>query len=79
MNRVIRIRTKNIAIGDENTCDRFFDAPRTNHRFIGEIHTIGDSFIPNARRDYFVENNTCLQFEEITNSDFQISRILKID
>jgi hypothetical protein len=67
----IRIRTKNIAIGDENTCDKFFDAPRTNHRFIGEIHTIGDSFIPNARRDYFVENNTCLQFEEITKMIFE--------
>lgn len=71
----IRIRTKNIAIGDENTCDKFFGAPRTNHRFIGEIHTIGDSFIPNARRDYFVENNTCLQFEEMTKAIFKLENL----
>lgn len=69
--RGIRIRTKNIAIGDESTCGKFFDASRTNHRFIGEIHTLGDSFIPNARRDYFVENNTCLQFEEMTKMIFE--------
>jgi len=71
----IRIRTKNIAIGDENTCDKFFDAPRTNHRFIGEIHTLGDSFIPNARRDYFVENNTCAQFEEATKEIFKVENL----
>jgi molecular chaperone HtpG len=71
----IRIRTKNIAIGDEFTCDRFFEASRTNHRFIGEIHTIGDSFIPNARRDYFVENNTCLQFAEMTKEIFESANL----
>lgn len=62
--RGIRIRTKNIGIGDESTCKKFFDAERTNLRFIGEIHTISESFVPNARRDYFTENNTLKQFEE---------------
>jgi molecular chaperone HtpG len=62
--RGIRIRTKNIAIGDESTCKRFFDAERTNLRFIGEIHTLSDDFIPNARRDYFNENATYQQFEK---------------
>ncbi|BEV05945.1 ATP-binding protein [Chryseobacterium gambrini] len=62
--RGIRIRTKNIAIGDETTCNRFFDQERTNQRFIGEIHTVSNGFIPNARRDYFTENTTCLQFEK---------------
>ena len=62
--RGIRIRTKNIAIGDESTCKRFFDSERTNLRFIGEIHTLSAGFIPNARRDYFNENNTCQQFEK---------------
>lgn len=62
--RGIRIRTKNIALGDESTCKRFFDAERTNLRFIGEIHTINEGFVPNARRDYFNENSTCQQFEE---------------
>lgn len=62
--RGIRIRTKNIGIGDESTCKKFFDSERTNLRFIGEIHTISDGFVPNARRDYFTENNTLKQFEK---------------
>lgn len=60
----IRIRTKNITIGDKTTCNRFFDQDRTNQRFIGEIHTLSDGFIPNARRDYFNENNTRQMFEK---------------
>ncbi len=63
LERGLRIRTKNITIGDEFTCNRFFSQARTNHRFIGEIHTLSESFIPNARRDYFNENHTCQQFE----------------
>jgi molecular chaperone HtpG len=62
--RGFRIRMKNITIGDENTCSRFFNTPRTNLRFIGEIHTVSNSLIPNARRDYFVENQTCNTFDE---------------
>jgi hypothetical protein len=62
--RGIRLRTKNIAIGDETTCNRFFDQERTNLRFIGEIHTVDVGFRPNARRDYFVENFTCIQFQD---------------
>jgi len=71
----IRIRTKNIAIGDENTCDSFFDAPRTNHRFIGEIHTVDESFVPNARRDYFEENDTCLQFVAAAKAIFKTQNL----
>lgn len=61
--RGIRIRTKNITLGDESTCKRFFDMERTNLRFIGEIHTVNEGFVPNARRDYFNENSTLKQFE----------------
>lgn len=61
--RGLRIRTKNIALGDESTCKRFFDMERTNLRFIGEIHTVNGGFVPNARRDYFNENATLKQFE----------------
>ena len=68
--RGIRIRTKNIAIGDESTCKRFFDAERTNLRFIGEIHTLSDDFVPNARRDYFNENATLQQFEKSAKDIF---------
>lgn len=62
--RGLRIRTKNITIGDDSTCNRFFNQERTNLRFIGEIHTISNGLIPNARRDYFNENSTCIQFEK---------------
>jgi hypothetical protein len=62
--RGLRIKSKNITIGNQNTCSRFFDQARTNFRFIGEIHTVGDGFVPNSRRDYFVENSTCLQFQK---------------
>lgn len=64
--RGLRIRTKNISIGNELTCNRFFDQERTNLRFIGEIHTLNEGFIPNARRDYFTENATYQQFEKNT-------------
>lgn len=64
LERGLRIRTKNISIGNEFTSNRFFDQERTNLRFIGEIHTLNDGFVPNARRDYFTENATLLQFEK---------------
>jgi hypothetical protein len=69
--RGIRIRTKNISIGDEATCNRFFDQQRTNIRFIGEIHTLSENFIPNARRDYFVENSTLSEFEGTAKTVFK--------
>lgn len=62
--RGLRIRTKNITIGNEFTCNRFFGQERTNLRFIGEIHTLNEGFVPNARRDYFTENSTYQQFEK---------------
>jgi hypothetical protein len=64
LERGLRIRTKNIAIGNEVATKRFFDQERTNLRFIGEIHTLSDGFFPNARRDYFTENSTYVQFEK---------------
>jgi hypothetical protein len=60
----IRLRKNNIQIGNEFTLNRFFAIARTNQRFIGELHVIGAGFIPNARRDYFIDNSTCTQFEK---------------
>ncbi len=61
--RGIRLRKENIQIGDENTLNIFFKEDRFNHHFVGEIHVVGDYFIPNARRDYFNDNKTVKQFE----------------
>ncbi len=62
--RGFRIRKDNIQIGSEDTLNRFFSEDRFNHHFIGEIHALSTSFIPNARRDYFNENKTCQIFEK---------------
>lgn len=69
--RGIRLRKNNIALGDEGTLSRFFKAERTNLRFIGEVHAVNASFIPNARRDYFNDNKTCQNFE------FQLHKIFE--
>lgn len=75
LERGIRLRTKNIAIGDDTTCNRFFNQERTNLRFIGEIHTVSTGFIPNARRDYFSENSTSSQFEKNAQDIFKVENL----
>ena len=62
--RGIRIKKGNITIGGEFTLDKFFNVGRTNRRFIGELHVLSPSLIPNARRDYFNENKSCQNFEK---------------
>lgn len=69
--RGIRIRKSNIAIGNEQTLFRRFKVERTNLRYIGEVHVIGDGFIPNARRDYFNDNKTVEQFETALDEIFK--------
>ena len=68
--RGIRIRKNNIAIGDEKTLFPRFKSERTNLRYIGEVHVIGNGFIPNARRDYFNLTKTIEEFEESLKSIF---------
>jgi len=62
--RGIRIRKNNIAIGNEKTLFERFKTERTNLRYIGEIHVVSNNFIPNARRDYFNLNKTLEQFQD---------------
>ncbi|HEY4324389.1 MAG TPA: ATP-binding protein [Mucilaginibacter sp.] len=63
LERGIRLKKQNITIGDAQTIIDRFPVERTTFRYIGEIHTISDGFIPNARRDYFNDNRTVEQFE----------------
>jgi len=63
LSRGIRLRKGNIQIGDSNTLRKFFNDPRFHHYFIGEIHILSPSIIPNGRRDYFDENETLSHFE----------------
>jgi len=66
-----RLRKNNIQIGSLNTLNKFFKEHRFNHHFIGEIHVIGDSFVPNARRDYFKDNKIVQELEETLESKFK--------
>lgn len=70
--RGLRMRKGNIALGDEMTMNRFFNIERTNLRFIGELHMIGNGFIPNARRDYFNENHAMQNFEKKLKKIFEV-------
>jgi len=58
--RGFRLRKGNIQIGLENTLEKLQHAEtRFNYHYFGEIHTFHHELIPNARRDYFVENEIC--------------------
>ena len=66
--RGFRLRRDNIQIGDQDTLNLFFNEDRFNHHFIGEIYLIGNAFIPNARRDYFLDNPELKDFEKFLQS-----------
>ncbi len=61
----IRLRKGNIQIGSKHTLLKFFrDQQRGNYYFFGEVHAFSPDLIPNARRDYFLENSVCRLFEK---------------
>ncbi len=61
--RGIRLRKGNIQIGLEDCLEKHFKEKRGNLYFFGEIHAVSPDLIPNARRDYFLENQTLYQLE----------------
>ena len=70
--RSLRLRYKNIQIGDDNTLKRFFfSGSRFVENYIGEVHAISPNFKPNARRDYFNDSALVTQFEK------ELSKVLK--
>lgn len=66
--RGIRLRKSNIQIGDSGTLSRYFREDRGGYYFVGEIHSLHTLLIPNARRDYFNENEIREQFEGYLHS-----------
>lgn len=71
--RGIRLRKENIQIGDEEICRKFFtktEDQRFSFYFFGEIHAVSKGLIPNSRRDYFGESDTCQLFEKLLRNDF---------
>ena len=72
----IRLRKGNIQIGDENRLSELFvinnvQDKRFSFYFFGEVHTLSSELIPNARRDYFLENNAFTEFEKYIRIEFK--------
>lgn len=70
--RGLRLRQWNIQIGEAECLNKpkFWKEERGNSYFIGEIHALDKKLIPNARRDYFEENEACRNFEELLKGIF---------
>ncbi len=69
----IRLRCKNIQIGDERTCRNFFLAEgdkRFSQYFFGELHVETPNLMPDARRDYLRECEYRSIFEDMVRADF---------
>jgi len=69
--RGIRLRKGNIQIGDELRLANLFQDKRFSFYFFGEIHAINPKLIPNARRDYFTENQIFKDFEKQLKKEFK--------
>ncbi len=61
--RSIRLRKGNIQIGAADTLQHLFKEERGIHYFIGEVFAVDKNLIPNAQRDYFIENPSLKIFE----------------
>jgi len=72
----IRLRKCNIQVGDENRLSELFvinnvQDKRFSFYFFGEVHALSSELIPNARRDYFLENSTFSDFEKYLRLEFK--------
>jgi hypothetical protein len=62
--RSLRLRKGNIQIGLEDALYKLFKEPRWSKYYFGEVYTVSSELIPNARRDYFLENSDLKEFEK---------------
>jgi molecular chaperone HtpG len=62
--RGFRLRKANIQIGNDNTLVKLHKDKRFQYYFFGEVHALHQDLHPNARRDYFSENDSCKTFED---------------
>lgn len=68
--RSLRLRKGNIQIGLEDTLDRLFKDARWSKYYFGEVYAVSSDLIPNARRDYFIENPVLSEFERLLKIKF---------
>ena len=64
MMRGIRLRQKNIQIGDESIFQDLFAETRGTNYFIGEVHAVDTKLRPTSRRDDFELDKACKVFRE---------------
>ncbi len=75
----IRLRCKNIQVGDERTCRNFFLAEgdkRFSQYFYGELYVETLQLMPDARRDYLRECEYRSIFEGMVRNDFTVLKDL---
>lgn len=75
----IRLRCKNIQLGDETCCRRFLpnkQDQRFNDYFFGEIHVLSESLIPNMDRNYLRVDDARNEFERMATKDFNELRTI---
>ncbi|NMB56650.1 hypothetical protein GYA19_01780 [Candidatus Beckwithbacteria bacterium] len=76
--RGIRLRKKNILIGNENALSKgFFTQERFNGWFIGEVFVFAN-LIPNARRDFFEQEDPQYPYFEKALKKYTIDELSKI-
>ena len=68
--RGLRLRKGNIQIGSDNCLAKLFKEHRGAYYYFGEIHAVHSDLIPNARRDYFLDNDSLRQFESKLRIEF---------
>ncbi|HEY4324386.1 MAG TPA: hypothetical protein VGN20_10385 [Mucilaginibacter sp.] len=61
--RGFRLRKANIQVGDEYSLIKLHRDRRFQFYFFGEVYAMHPDILPNARRDYFVENEAYFDFE----------------
>jgi hypothetical protein len=71
----IRIRVKNIQVGDANHLDAIFGRKglsyiRFNKYYVGEIHVAPTALVPNARRDGFEDDSAWVELRDEFYSTF---------
>ena len=69
--RGFRLRNHNIQIGNDDTLQKLQRDRRFQFYFFGEVHAVHPELHPNARRDYFSENDIHYQFEKKLQYFFQ--------
>jgi molecular chaperone HtpG len=76
--RNIRLRKANIQIGEGDCLSKhprlgrpLWQEDRGNNYYIGEIHTLDEELIPNSRRDYFNQDESCRRFEAALVDEFK--------